>query len=791
MKYNGFIDIAIGMSACSKKWMNEKIKWSDLISRLSEENRTSETSNQYHSANKKEKSKIKDVGGYFGGFLRGGKRNPKNVIYRQLITLDIDYADLDFWDIFTLQFNNSAFIHSTHSHTAKSPRYRLVMPLSREVTPDEYSAISRKIAGLLDIELFDSTTFQVNRLMFWPSVSSDADYYFKFQDGPWVDPDVILSYYVDWKDSSQWPTSVRNLQEVRNATTKQQDPENKKGIIGAFCRTFSITRCIDLFLKDVYEEFTEGRYTYKKGSTAGGLVLYDDKFAYSHHGSDPSSGILCNAFDLVRIHRFGHLDSGNQRDASKKLSFKQMEEFARSNKEVKKTIASENINGANYVFSEAIDDKYENEDEDLTWTEQLEVNTRGQYFSNSTNLNLIFENDPRLKGAFKFNSFDRKIYVCKNMPWRLIDENEPIRNVDYSGIRNYIESIYGIVGTQKIDDSLMLAVERSSYHPIREFLKSIIWDGKERVETLLIDYFGCEENIYSRESIKKMLVAAVSRVFDPGVKFDLVLTLVGDQGVGKSTLLYKLGKKWFSDTFITVHGKEAYEQLQGVWIIEMAELSGLRKAEVESVKHFISKQEDMFRPAYARSTEIFKRQCVFFATTNSDSFLRDSSGNRRFMPIDVNHSQATKDIFSMSEEDVDQIWAEAYQMFLKGEKLYLSTEANSIANLERKNHSVVDSRLGVIEEYIHTKVPKHWNKMDLYKRRDFLSSDIGEGSEKRKYICASMVWCECLGKNKEDLDSYKAREINDILRSISGVKKAKSTKLFPIYGRQRYYEIHD
>lgn len=231
MKYDGTLDIAVGLSAGSKSWKNKKFNWSVLVQKLSEEHRTTETFSEYMAASKDEQSKIKDVGGYVGGYIRSGRRKPENIVHRQLLTLDIDFAHIDFWEDFCLQFSNASVLHATHKHHDTSPRYRLIMPLAREVTPDEYVAIARKIAGILDIELFDSTTFETNRLMFWPSNPKDIDYYFRFQDGAFVDPDEVLAMYVDWADVSAWPTSNRQKDRIKNTFEKQEDPENKKGIV--------------------------------------------------------------------------------------------------------------------------------------------------------------------------------------------------------------------------------------------------------------------------------------------------------------------------------------------------------------------------------------------------------------------------------------------------------------------------------------------------------------------------------------------------------------------------------
>lgn len=791
LEYDANLSIAIGLSVASKVWKNTKITWSALVQKLSEPVVTAETYKQFMHATKDEQSKIKDVGGFVGGFLTNGRRDKSNVLYRQLITLDIDFSHENFWWDFTMLFGCAAVIHSTHKSCAEKPRHRLVIPLDREVSQEEYQAIARKVAGDLNIDLFDQSTFDVNRLMFWPSVSADAEYYFEYQDGPFLEADYVLGLYNDWHDTSEWPTASDSSDVIMQAIKKQEDPENKKGIVGLFCRTYTIQEAIAAFLSDVYEPAGKDRYTYINGSTAAGLIVYDDKFAYSHHGTDPAGGRLCNAFDLVRIHKYGHLDTGKEKNEQDKKSFKAMEEFATKDSQTKKHIAEEKLAEAKFEFAEEVE--LPAEEQDNSWTSELTVNTKGEYENSANNLNIIFQFDPFLKNAFKLNTFDNKRYVTKMLPWRKIDDVEPLRDVDYSGVRNYIECIYGIVSSQKVDDALALEIEKKKFHPIIKYIKSLQWDGTPRVNTLLIDYFGAEDNAYTRAAIRKMLCAAVTRVFHPGTKFDTALILVGPQATYKSTFVKKLGKNWFSDTFTTVQGKESFEQIQGAWLVEIAELSGLKKAEVETIKHYISKCEDSFRPAYGRTIETYKRQCVFFGTTNSKDFLRDPTGNRRFLPIDVRPEYATKNVAEeLTDEEVDQIWAEAYEMYKQGEPLYMTGEEDMIAKIEQHKHSEQDERKGIIEEYLNTKYPDNWANMDLYDRRRWLEDPLSQaGTIQKDFVCVAEIWCECLGKEKNDMSRYNTRDINDILRSLPGWEASTSTKNFSIYGKQKYYRRKD
>lgn len=787
LQFDGPVNIAIGLSVNSKVWRNTKMLWSDLVARLSEATKTQETYKQFIGANKQEQGKIKDVGGFVGGFLTNGRRDKTSVLYRQLVTLDIDFSHENFWDDFTMLFSCAAVLHTTHKSCPDKPRHRLIIPLDREVSQEEYQAISRKIAGDLNIDLFDQSTFDVNRLMFWPSVSSDIAYYFKCQDGEFLSADAILSSYNDWHDTSEWPAASDYTETVRAAIKKQEDPETKKGIVGVFCRAYTIQSAIEAFLQDEYESAGEDRYTYTKGSTAAGLIVYDDKFAYSHHGTDPASGRLCNAFDLVRIHKFGYLDTGKEKSEQDKKSFKSMEEFAAKDPATRRQIADEKFAEARFEFAEGLDEPGA---DDNSWVEQLETNTRGDYENSANNINIIIQNDKMLKDAFKLNTFDNKRYVVHSLPWRKVNGIELFRDVDYAGIRNYIECVYGIVSSNKVDDALSLEFEKKRFHPIVDYIKSVKWDGTKRIDTLLMDYFGADDNPYTRAAIRKMLCAAVARVFEPGIKFDLALILVGDQGTYKSTFIKKLGQKWFSDTFMTVQGKESFEQLQGAWVIEIAELSGLKKAEIETIKLYISKQEDSFRPAYGRTVETYKRQCVFFGTTNSRDFLRDPTGNRRFMPIDVKPDHVKKSVAEdLTDEEVAQIWAEAYNMYCEGETLYLDSTENNIALVEQVRHAESDERRGLIENFLSMLYPENWNDMDLIERRVWLGDPIRrKGTVPRSSVCVAEIWCECLGRDKSDMSRYNTRDLNDILKSLEEWEFSPSTKNFAIYGKQKYYK---
>ena len=777
------LDVALGNSRKTKKWKNRTLLWSELLDRLADVTRTPETVAEYRAMSRNRQAEIKDVGGFVGGYAEHGSRS--NIRHRSVLCLDADFADGDLWPDWGLLYGKAAAIYSTHKHTPEKPRLRLVVPLSRNVSPDEYQAIGRRVAFMLGIDKFDDTSYQPQRVMYWPSCSQDGEYLFRHLDGSFLDPDEVLATYHNWADVSSWPMSSRQADIVKRSGAKQGDPLEKGGIVGAFCRAYyPIQEAIAEFVPTYQPCDTPGRYTYTEGSTAAGVVLYDDKFSYSHHGTDPASGQTVNAWDLVRIHKFHELDddADPEKPTTTRPSYKAMAQLAMDDPRVRAQLVSDRMAEADDF--EVLPDEPEPDD----WKQKLKITEKGGIARTIGNVVTILRHDPAVAGSLALNEMDHNIVARKSLPWRDVKGSSQWVDADDSDLRYYLEQTYGLDGKDKIFDAVNVVAGRNRFHPVREYLDGCSWDGVPRVETLLVDYLGAEDNEYTRAVTRKTLAAAVARIYRPGCKFDYMLTLQGRQGLGKSKFIGKLGGPWFSDTFGTMQGKESYEQILGVWIVEVGELAGMRKAEVDAIKLYLTKQTDRFRPAYGRRLQEFPRQCIFIGTTNETQFLRDTTGNRRFWVVATPNEPAHDMETDLTPETVRLIWGEAVELYKKGEALYLSPELEKMAREIQEAYEEENPKAGIVAGYLDRLLPEGWDGMDPYSRRQWLESDA-EGVTRRTTVCTLEIWTEALNGNPDKLDRYASKEIRDIMATLPDWRHQGNKRITAgPYGRQRYYE---
>lgn len=806
LQFDRQITISAAGSRNATKWPAQRLYLSELYDKLAVPVRSTETLTAYLRMTKPQQDNLKDVGGFVGGTVHDGGRRKGNAIDgRDILTLDLDHIPAGGTDDVLRRVDSLSCgycIYSTRKHAPEAPRLRIILPLDRTCTADEYEPIARKAAQLIGIEMCDPSTFEASRLMYWPSCCSDSQYIYTFGDKPFLSADGVLGLYAragqDWHDVTVWP-QVPGIQDPhKRLAAKQGDPNEKHGVVGAFCRTYNVLAAMDKFLPGIYEpvDNSPDRYTFTGGSTTGGAIVYDNgNFIFSHHATDPAGGKLCNAFDLVRYHLFADKDDVAQpgTPTNRLPSYTAMCELAVKDKSVSALLNKERYEAATKDFAGTVS-LAENEAADVNWMELLQVSPQSGLPAKSTrNVRIMLECDPLLKGRIKLNTFTNQLLGIAPLPWGIRTDAEgefEWGEADDAGIRDYTHEVLKFRSSEVVSDAVLLVAQRNTFDPVSNYLQSLQWDGVPRVDSLYIDYFGAEDCPYTRAVTRKALVAAVARAIVPGTKFDTMTVVQGTQGIGKTTFFSRLGRGWFSNSVGTFEGKEAAELLRGVWIVEIGELEALSRSDVKLVKQFLSKTEDQYRAAYARRTEKHPRHCVFFGTTNNQEYLRDPTGNRRFWPVDTGVHSPTKNVFKdLTPETVNQIWAESVVRWQLGEPLILSTELEAEADLRREIHMERDPLRGQIEAFLEKPVPEDWLSWDGTRRNMYWNSGVRNDMTlvPRDRVCALEIWRECLGEVRT-MPKADAHRINEILGALPGWERVSTMRFGSNYGTQKGFK---
>lgn len=753
------LNIATGKSRNETRWKNVSIPWHKLAARLKESKDTGETLEEYLAMSKDERGAVKDVGGFVGGRVIGGRKTRENIPTRGLLTLDADDALPDLWDTFRRKFpTTAAVMHSTHSHTPVAPRYRLIIPLAHEVGETEYQLLHRHVAETLGAHQFDKCGGKPTQMMFWPSHPHDVAPICETADGDFLPVEDIVREM----------TAEGMPEDIITRTAKAEDPTTKPGAIGAFCRVYTVTAAIDEFLPDIYTKAGPNRYTYTKGTTAGGLVIYGaDSFAWSYHATDPAAWKLRNAFDLVRVHKFGHLDENVRKETPihKLPSHLKMEELARGLEAVR----AEMLLGNNDDLNDFICDDLTAED----LAAKFSTTENGKIIDSKQNALTLLQTDPRLRASIKRNELTEDIDVVKALPWREAALFHPWNDTDMAHLYLYAER-FGLSKKDNIMPALLVHADNNKFHPIKDYFDSLPpWDGVKRVERLYIDFLGAEDNELNREAARLTFAAAVSRIYYPGCKFDYITTFAGPEGIGKTTLIERLGGKWYKLFNGKLEGKEAMETLLGEWLVDFGELSTLNKSEVEEIKSFSSNRTDKFRKAYGRFKGAYPRQCVFFSNTNKTNFLRGLDGNRRFWVIDCTDNAPRNIWDEMTTEEVGQVWAEARLIMQSlpisddptcpAPCLELSPRLAKLMRQRQEDHNEVedDDRLGQILGVLV--------------------------KNKEKPLCYPVIAAEMGVVNKDSLEYKTVRRLIKKVMTDNGWQEKTPPLRFPPHGQQRTF----
>lgn len=829
---------------------NKTLEWKALIERLGKPYVDRDlTFEKYSKLSVTQKGIAKDVGAFVGGPFKDGVRQAHNIEERSVITLDVDAASAIEIDLLKIGLSDLSdyefFASTTRSHSPESPRWRLVFPTTRMVKAEEYAPLARILASRLfhtvesSMDATDDVSFRVAQIMYWPSINSDGVFDAFRNRGRFVDPDTIFEEFgPGWRDWTQLPYSEKRGQKRPTVGTKAEDPREKRGIVGAFCRTYDVPAAIKKFLPTVYVpgdmRGRKPRYTYAAGSGANGAVVEDGGlFLYSHHGTDPCGERLVNAFDMVRLHLFGTEDVGTPEDtrAIDVPSFQSFQEFLEKDPE---TVSE--FRKAQYDIEAMFDDvpeesttdrapsegkkddsfdlfgdgeaDSETEERDASWLSELEVSDKGEIKPTLTNIATIIQNDPRLNGSVEFNDFTQETVTRKPIrsSMAIIPKFKTRDGVngdiwtdrhDFS-VRALLEAPkgkgkpgYGLRVTDRdLKGAVELAAGKHVFHPVRDYLNGLVWDGVPRIEMLFVDFLGAPNSAYTRGIARTMMLGGVTRVFEPGHKFDFVVILEGAQGRKKSTFISTLAKNWFVELEGELRDrKQIVEKMQGAWILEIPELSGFGKAEIQTIKEFFSAKHDKVRLSYDRRGKLFLRQCIFLGSTNDAEYLRDNTGGRRFWPVQCADTPIDIPRF---KAQVDQMWAEAVYKYREMRAvqpddilpLYLSDDEAAGEALKmqesRRVEGAEDAMAGVISAWLDKPII----------RDDDDGVDDMEGSGpiywQRDHTCLIEIWSHCLGRPKDQYSEGQARTLG---RAIKLVKEWESIgpRKTAEFGTQRVY----
>lgn len=632
----------------------------ELFDRLKVSQPIPYTIDAYKALPKAQQDDLKDIGGYVLGELKDGRRKAGAVLSRSGAVLDADNLPAGSTDEFIRRvaaLGLCCCVYSTAKHCPQAPRLRVVFPFSADIPAEQYPPVVRLLCQCIQSEMdwFDPTTAQAERMMYWATHCRDVAQVWHEQDGNGLldAPALLAQHLPNWQDPGTWPAFPREEKDLDRALKKaqQQDPESKEGIVGAFCRVYDVPAAMAKFLPGLYEETaTEGRYTFTGGSTWGGAVLYDGgKFLYSNHATDPAGGKLVNAFDLVRLHRFGDLDDAAKEGAkgNRLPSYAAMCELAKQDEAVSELMAHERSASAVADFQGIVDEQNIVElarCEGSVLSESI-MQLALKAFGIQIRRNLI-TGKAEITGMPATYSTEEAV---NTLPTVLADR---LRAVGIKGVNR-----------TSITDFLTNISDKNRYNPVLDMLDGTVWDGESRFSDLLRILGVSPASLYA-VLVRKWLIQSVAVAHNgPGrvQALEGVLTLQGGQGLGKTWFFRRLAIRddWFSEgVTLDLKNKDSVINATSAWITELGEVDSTLSRDQSGLKAFITQRVDRIRAPYAREATDRPRRTSFCATVNPGEFLKDETGDRRFwvVPVDTIAQRMLKEL---PESWFIQVWAEA------------------------------------------------------------------------------------------------------------------------------------
>jgi predicted P-loop ATPase len=422
------------------------------------------------------------------------------------------------------------------------------------------------------------------------------------------------------------------------------------------------------------------------------------------------------------------------------------------------------------------------EEELVSWVTRLET-TRTGYKNTAYNLYLIMKNlnaeDPSAQCVFAYDEFNQANMYTFRPPWgELSDVGRELIDLDDIRIQTWLSKEWGVEASEQRIAAITLQLgKENNFHPVQRYLKSLKWDGKERLNKLLSTYCGAVgDTRYLADVGRKFMCAGVARVMNAGVKFDHILILEGNQGIGKSTFVKVLSSPWDSDSLGDISNKDVIDNMRGKWIIELGELASMNRAESNELKAFITRQADVVRKAYGKRSQSYPRQCIFVGTTNDDEYLKDVTGGRRFWCVATKKFEIEK-----LQRDRDQLWAEAFVTYSLGEALYLDdAEVRAYAEEEQGDRFVVDEIQRMVKDVIESEdFPDRFDFHDIWSRMA-----LNEGKASKK-VCEYTMQIR-IKKALRVLNYPKIRVRVDGDRSFLWLKKTPKNMVDSGYFNKKY-----
>lgn len=767
-------DIATAPKRNSFHWEQGTITWAELTSWLDKP------------------AKTKACGNYLVGLLvettvthpkaketcTGLHRIKQAVKLRGMLTLDVDYPDEGFAVDAPLLLPYAMAIHSTYSSIPLEPRYRLLIPLDRPVTPDEYAVAAASVMQTLGQEQFDAGSSQPERYMFKPAAGDPDAYEHYVISGPVAPVAELLKDFN--ADLSTLPTPKPHK--------NKRDPFTIDGPVGAFNRAYENLEDVIAEYELPYEQAETDRWHLVGASAAAGMSTVQPGLVYSHHSNDPAYGQTCSAFDLVRLHLHGYLDEDKAAGTpvNRLPSHAAMLETATTDLRVVRELVGDDFSAEMGQLAEDVID----EDREANWRMQFTLNSRSGFPEDDIrNWDLISKNDAAFK-QLRFNEMTMAVEIGGDLPWRKwAVGKETFHSGDRSALALYIERVYRIRPPRAyLDDLISERSRAASFNPVVDYLHTLKWDGVQRVETCLP---GVRPTKFTRLVGRKVMAAAVARMLDPGCKWDHMLVLFGEEGLGKSHWVEKMSKG-FSASLGRIGDKDTLITMQRSWIMTSDEGHSLRKADFDAQKEFITRNSDVFRLPYEREASAHPRHCVIWGTTNDDVFLRRQEGNRRFLIVKC---EEKVDFDALTDHYVDQVWAEALHLYRAGEQLWLGGDDAALAAKEREAFTEEDALTGVIQAYLGTLIPEDWYSMSPEGRQLWLQNQsdgfTAAGTERMDTVCSMQIWVEALGRRRGDHKRVDLLEINTALKQLQGWHPRPDNKWVPGYGMQKVFERYD